>query len=325
MTHTSILTRWSIWSVSFLAILPLIGLLTLILIVPDALPPWGWLMLAGCWPLVLAAVVSLFVERRFVRPMQILSAELKRRDRPSHQHQTRSIEAERLAAFAALATGIAQEIKNPLAGILGCAQISLLEFNEQERVRNNLELIEKEAQRCRYIIDDLLRFARDEKAVLEPTRVNQLVEDAVAAIRHHLEVNQVSLRRELASDLPPIRGNANQLQQVLMNLMINAQQAIGDEGGTVSLATLDHDGSVIITVSDTGPGMNDDVAAKIFEPFFTTKPAGQGTGLGLSVTYGIIQDHGGDISVTRADSGGAKFVITLPVENEEAIPLEHAS
>ena len=107
--------------------------------------------------------------------------------------------------------------------------------------------------------------------------------------------------------------------------MINAQQAIGDGGGTVDLATFVEGESVVITVSDTGPGIDEEIAAKIFEPFFTTKPAGQGTGLGLSVTYGIVQDHGGDISVTRSESGGARFVITLPHEFESTIVLEQVS
>jgi signal transduction histidine kinase len=138
-------------------------------------------------------------------------------------------------------------------------------------------------------------------------------------------LKDVRIGSELAEDIPPISGNANQLQQVLMNLMINAQQAIGDGGGTVDLATYVEGESVFITVSDTGPGIDKDVAAKIFEPFFTTKPAGQGTGLGLSVTYGIIQDHSGDISVRRADSGGAKFVIKLPLESETMVALEQAS
>jgi two-component system, NtrC family, sensor kinase len=147
----------------------------------------------------------------------------------------------------------------------------------------------------------------------------------MAIVDHQLGLKSVEIESELADGLPDISGNANQLQQVIMNLMINAQQAMGEEGGTVSLATLIEDDSLLITVSDTGPGIEPDVAAKVFEPFYTTKPAGQGTGLGLSVTYGIIQDHGGDISVKRSESGGAKFVISLPLEVERAVALEQAS
>jgi len=144
-------------------------------------------------------------------------------------------------------------------------------------------------------------------------------------VDHQLSLKNVRIESELADNMPLIYGNANQLQQVLMNLMINAQQAIGDGGGTVGLATQLESQSVLITVSDTGPGMDDQLAKKIFEPFFTTKPAGKGTGLGLSVTYGIIKDHGGEISVQRASSGGAKFVIELPLDAEVPVALEQAS
>ena len=147
----------------------------------------------------------------------------------------------------------------------------------------------------------------------------------MAIVDHQLSLKGVKIQSTLAENLPQISGNANHLQQVLMNLMINAQQAIGDGGGTVDLTTLVRGNSLFITVSDTGPGMTDEVAAKIFEPFFTTKPAGQGTGLGLSVTYGIIKDHGGDILVSRAEGGGAKFIITLPIKVERIVALEKAS
>jgi signal transduction histidine kinase len=130
---------------------------------------------------------------------------------------------------------------------------------------------------------------------------------------YQLGLNNVHVNMELAPDIPEIIGNPNQLQQVLMNLAINAQQAMAPDGGTVDIVTYCDDEKVYISVSDTGPGINEEVAKKIFEPFYTTKAAGEGTGLGLSVTYGIIQDHKGDIRVERADSGGARFVIELPL------------
>ena len=136
---------------------------------------------------------------------------------------------------------------------------------------------------------------------------------------------------DLAPDIPMVVGNANQLQQVLMNLAINAQQAMEPDGGTVDIATYFDDENVYISVSDTGPGVSQEVAEKIFEPFFTTKAAGEGTGLGLSVTYGIIRDHHGDIRVEESDGGGARFVIQLPLELSRelvatgALSLEKAS
>jgi len=140
-----------------------------------------------------------------------------------------------------------------------------------------------------------------------------VVEKSAGIVDHQLGLNNVQINMELAPDIPKIIGNPNQLQQVLMNLAINAQQAMEPDGGTVDFATYCDDDHVYISVSDTGPGISEEVAEKIFEPFFTTKAAGDGTGLGLSVTYGIIRDHKGDIRVEKADSGGARFIIELPL------------
>jgi signal transduction histidine kinase len=170
-----------------------------------------------------------------------------------------------------------------------------------------------------------MQFSRQEKGEFTDVTVNGVVEKSVGIVDHQLGLNNVHVNMELlglnnvhvnmelAPDIPEIIGNPNQLQQVLMNLAINAQQAMAPDGGTVDIVTYCDDEKVYISVSDTGPGINEEVAKKIFEPFYTTKAAGEGTGLGLSVTYGIIQDHKGDIRVERADSGGARFVIELPL------------
>jgi signal transduction histidine kinase len=254
-----------------------------------------------------------------------MASELKERESSLKSAQQALVQSAKMAAVGTLTAGLAHEVKNPLSAVLGYAQLSMRKLDQPEALKKNLGIIENETRRCNEIISNLMQFSRQEKGELSRISVNEVVKKSIEIVDHQLSLKNVRIESDLAENIAPISGNANQLQQVLMNLMINAQHAIGDEGGTVYLKTLSHGGSVIITVSDTGPGIDDDVVEKIFEPFFTTKPAGQGTGLGLSVTYGIIQDHGGDISVTRANSGGAKFVITLPVENEETIPLEHAS
>jgi signal transduction histidine kinase len=142
--------------------------------------------------------------------------------------------------------------------------------------------------------------------------------DACAIVNHQLELNKVKLEKDLAPDLPTILGNANQLQQVLMNLMINAQQAMNGKPGMVSVITRllkpDH---VEIRVKDTGPGIPAEIQKRIFEPFFTTKPAGKGTGLGLSVSFGIIKDHKGEIRVESEEGKGSEFIITLPRTNND--------
>ena len=143
--------------------------------------------------------------------------------------------------------------------------------------------------------------------------VNQVVEDTAALMDHQLGIHQVRLQQDLAPGLPPVLGNANQLQQVLMNLLINSQQAMEGQPGQVTIATgLSRSGRVEIRVSDTGPGIPVEIRHRLFDPFFTTKPAGKGTGLGLSVTYGIIKDHKGEIRVESKPGEGATFVIGLP-------------
>ena len=130
--------------------------------------------------------------------------------------------------------------------------------------------------------------------------------------------SSVKLEQELADGLPEVRGNANQLQQVINNFAINAQQALGEDGGNLTVRTHTGDGdSIVIEVEDDGPGIPEDIRGNIFDPFFTTKPAGHGTGLGLSVTYGIVRDHGGDIRIEDPPGGGTRFVVTLPIESSE--------
>jgi signal transduction histidine kinase len=229
------------------------------------------------------------------------------------------VQSEKLAAFGQLGAGIAHEVKNPLAGILGYAQLTLRKLDEDSPIKKNLTVIEAETRRCTEIISNLLQFARQESGKMEPTDVNAVVDAAIQIVDHQLGVNNVRISKELAADLPSCEANANQLQQALMNFAINAQQAMGSEGGSLVVRTRRGDvGEVIIEVEDDGPGVPEDVRGKIFEPFFSTKPAGQGTGLGLSVTYGIIKDHGGEVWVEDVSGGGARFVVSIPSTRAQA-------
>jgi signal transduction histidine kinase len=184
---------------------------------------------------------------------------------------------------------------------------------EGTTAHRNLKMIERETERCKKIIENLLKFARQDKTELEPTDVNQVIRDAAAIVEHQMTMNEVTLTVKVQEALPPVQGNANQLQQVLMNLIINAQQAMEGRPGEIIIAGEDAGAEAVeISVSDNGPGMPEEVRRKIFEPFFTTKPTGQGTGLGLSVSYGIIQDHQGKISVESAPGAGTRFTLRLP-------------
>ncbi len=229
------------------------------------------------------------------------------------------IQSEKLAAFGQLGAGIAHEVKNPLAGILGYAQLTLRKLDEDSPFRKNLKIIETETRRCTEIISNLLTFARQESTSMQPTSINQVVDAAMQIVDHQLGVNNVQITKEYADDLPHCEANANQLQQAIMNFAINAQQAMGLAGGNLIVRTRQNaPGGVIIEVEDNGPGIPEEIRSKIFEPFFTTKPAGQGTGLGLSVTYGIIKDHGGDIRIEDVQGGGTRFVVTLPTAASKA-------
>lgn len=301
----------------------------------------------------IAAIVSLIFARRLSRPLEHLTeaaervgkgefeviveatssdeigalshsfnqmtGELRERDVKLAGANAALVQSEKLAAFGQLGAGIAHEVKNPLAGILGYAQLTLRKLDEDSPFRKNLDIIESETRRCTEIISNLLKFARQENTVMAPTDINEVVNAALQIVDHQLGVNNVKINKELAPDLPSCQANANQLQQAIMNFAINAQQAMGTEGGNLIMRThTGPAGEVIIEVEDDGPGIPDDIKANIFEPFFTTKPAGQGTGLGLSVTHGIIHDHGGTIRIEDVEGGGTRFVVSLPTRAVKA-------
>ncbi len=317
------------------------------------------LVLVGLVIVLVAAILGFVASRRITRPLEHLSKavrkiakgdfdvnvaikssdeigelatsfndmadELKEREASLKKAQHALLQSEKMAAVGTLSAGLAHEVKNPLSAVLGYALLAKRKITEPDALKGYLDTIEHETRRCNEIIGNLMQFSRLEKGEHSLISVNDVIRKSVAIVDHQLSLKNVRISVELAEDIPDISGNANQLQQVLMNLMINAQQAMGDDGGKVGIASFLDNESVMIMVLDTGPGVDEDVAAKIFEPFYTTKSAGEGTGLGLSVTYGIIKDHGGNISVERADCGGAQFVIELPLDTEPAVALEKAS
>jgi len=242
-----------------------------------------------------------------------MASELNSREKALKEAQAQLVQSEKLAAFGQLGAGIAHEVKNPLAGILGYAQLSLRKSEPDTVLHNNLKIIEKETKRCRTIIDNLLKFARQDKAERKPLELNRVVEDTAVLMDHQLGMHRIRLEKELAQDLPAILGNANQLQQILMNLLLNALQAMEGTGGKIRITTgRTGDGRAEVRISDTGPGIPKEIQARLFEPFFTTKPAGKGTGLGLSVTYGIVKDHKGEILVESEAGQGATFLLLFP-------------
>jgi two-component system NtrC family sensor kinase len=236
--------------------------------------------------------------------------------------QQQLVQAGKMAAIGQLAAGVAHEINNPLAGIMGYAQLA----NEQLRTRSEVgisadeiqkfsgyvENMEKQSQRCKQIVQNLLRFARS--STIEETEqvdVTEVLNETLSFISHQTATRQINLTTNLRDDLPPINGHAGKLQQVFTNIIINAIQAI-KSSGNVNISSTLVDGEICVVISDTGEGIPSENLEKIFDPFFTTKEIGQGTGLGLSVTYGLIRDMGGKIEVDSTVGVGTTFTLTFP-------------
>ena len=206
---------------------------------------------------------------------------------------------EKMVALGELVAGVAHEINNPLTGISAFAQL-LLEDQLSAEQRESVELIKRESDRAKAVIRDLLIFARKAEPVTGPVDINALIEQTLRLRAYQLRNAGIDTQLDLDPTVPRIRGDAQKLQQVMLNLLTNAEHALSDSPRRqLSLRTMRHNNRVIIEAVDTGHGMFTDVRRRVFEPFYTTKPAGVGTGLGLSVSYGIVQAHGGTIDVRQ--------------------------
>jgi two-component system NtrC family sensor kinase len=226
---------------------------------------------------------------------------------------TRLMEADRLAAVGELVAGVAHEVNNPLTSISAFSQLLLRDESLTESQRDSLDVIRSETARASQVVKDLRAFARRSAPQRELVDMNDIIARTLRLRGYQMTSNQISVESELCSDLPHVAGDARQLQQVCLNLVINAVQAMTPMGcGTLCVLTHHTDGRVVIDVRDTGPGIPDSAKARIFEPFFTTKDEGEGTGLGLSVSYGIIAAHGGTIEAVETSSSGTTMRVTLP-------------
>jgi two-component system NtrC family sensor kinase len=220
--------------------------------------------------------------------------------------------SEQLASVGRLAAGVAHEINNPLTGVLAFADLMRDKENLDSQDREDLEVIIRETKRAREIVRGLLDYARETPSVKTSLNVNDVIRQSMQLLGKREAFQNVNLVEALADDLPPVSGDRNQLQQVLVNLSLNACEAMPD-GGTLLIGTSCVDGQVVIEVTDTGCGIKPQHLDQIFEPFFTTKPVGKGTGLGLSVSSGIIHQHGGTLEVESVPGKGTTFLVNLPV------------
>jgi two-component system, NtrC family, sensor kinase len=233
--------------------------------------------------------------------------------------QRRILQSEKLAAMGQLAAGVMHEINNPLATIGACVAAIEARLGESadSTVREYLEIIDKEVQRCTNIVDGLLDFSRPRDAAPKAAvDVNALLEQTLFLLKHHQRFRRIEMKRVLGQGLPPVLINNEQMIQVLMALMLNGVDAM-DDGGTLTVRTAvnpDRDDEVLVEVRDTGHGIPAADLPKIFEPFYTTKPPGRGTGLGLSICYGIVEQHRGRIEVDSEPGQGSTFRVFLPIE-----------
>jgi two-component system NtrC family sensor kinase len=232
--------------------------------------------------------------------------------------RVRLMESDRLAAVGELVAGVAHEVNNPLSSISAFAQLLLRDGGLTAAQRDSIEVIKSETVRASQVVKDLLAFARRSEPQREPVDLNGVVQRTLRLRQYQLTSNKIEVESELAAELPAVVGDARQLQQVCLNLVTNAIQAMASlgSGGTLLIETRRDGPHVVLEMCDTGPGISDVVKAHIFEPFFTTKGEGEGTGLGLSVSYGIVTAHGGTIGVPATSTSGTTFRVTLPAAEE---------
>lgn len=240
--------------------------------------------------------------------------------------RARLVERERLAAIGELVAGVAHEVNNPLSSISAYAQILLREPDLSDEHREAMEVIRSETVRASQVVKDLLAFSRRSEPRREAVDLQDVVESALRLSHYQLTTGNLRTEIEIPAELPAVLGDPRLLQQVVINLVTNAMQAMAPQGtGTLRLEARAEHSTVILEVADTGSGISAAARSRIFEPFFTTKEEGQGTGLGLSVTYGIVTAHGGTISVVDSTPAGSRFRVTLPAISERREPEEPSS
>ncbi len=240
--------------------------------------------------------------------------------------ETQLVQSEKLAAVGQLVSGVAHELNNPLTSIAGLSEFLLEQKELGKKDRGHLQVIQEQAERAGRIVRNLLTFARKGSAERVPVDLNEVIRRTLSLTAYDLKLKDVTVERELSGALPDVFGDRHGLQQVVLNLVTNAAQAVAENprerSREITVSTW-FDGQVHLRVADTGPGIPEEVAQSVFTPFFTTKEPGKGTGLGLSITYSIVESHGGQITLEpRSPRGGAAFRVDLPPAPADAVRPE---
>jgi two-component system NtrC family sensor kinase len=243
-----------------------------------------------------------------------LEKKVEERTKELREAQASLIQSEKLASLGKLAAGIAHEINNPLGGILIYSHLLLEEMDKKNSHYESLKKIVKETSRCKDIVKGLLEFARPKEPEMSQVNINEVVDSSLAIMERQVLFQNIAIKKSYSPDLPKIVGDSAQLQQVFMNIILNAAEAMNGTGSLTICTSLNKDRSFIeVSIADTGHGIKDEDKQRIFEPFFSTKEVGKGTGLGLSISYSIVQKHQGTIEVQSEVGKGSTFTVKLPV------------
>ncbi|HEY3913678.1 MAG TPA: ATP-binding protein, partial [Verrucomicrobiae bacterium] len=258
---------------------------------------------------------------RMTENVQLSRAQLEKTVDTLKNTQAQLVQSEKLSAVGEFVAGVAHELNNPLAAVMGFSEI-LRDAGMDSKFSRQLDLIYKAAQRCSKIVQSLLSFARRHQPERKSVSVNELVEAVLEIVAYPLRTGNIEVVTAFDKNLPHIMADGHQIQQVLLNIINNARQAIeaSQTGGKIRISSSATELFVRIAIQDSGPGISPENLRRIFDPFFTTKEVGKGTGLGLSLCYGIIKEHGGNIYAESPPDGGAAFIIELPAVHDDANP-----
>jgi PAS domain S-box-containing protein len=228
------------------------------------------------------------------------------------------LQSEKLTSLGLLAAGVAHEVNTPLAVISNYIQMLAKQLPAGDARQSLIDKIVKQTFRASEIVNHLLNFSRTGAAEFQPVSLNQVVEETLSLLSHPFRTGQVQVIRNLSPELPAVLGSGNRLQQVFLNLFLNARDAM-PSGGMLEVRSAAYNGTVEVEVTDTGAGISRENLARIFDPFFTTKATARGTGLGLSVSYGIIKEHAGKIEVRSTPGKGTSFRLEFPAATRKAV------
>jgi two-component system NtrC family sensor kinase len=244
-----------------------------------------------------------------------LEQKVQQRTKELRLAENQLFQSEKLASLGKLAAGVAHEINSPLTGVLTYSSLLLREKKDADPEKEDLEVIVNETNRCKRIVKGLLDFARQTEPDKALSDINEVIEKSIDLIAHQASIQSIKIEKKVKPDIPRIMIDRGQIQQVFINILLNAIEAM-PQGGTLTISSVIQDQMLAIGFADTGAGIPEENLRKIFDPFFTTKKQGRGTGLGLSVSYGIIERHRGRLEVKSKVGKGTTFTIRLPIEEK---------